>query len=149
MSLDKILVQKTAQNLIGHFDSQAQIEIQTQEGSIQINIDTTEPAVLIGRHGQTLMALEHVLRLLLAKESEEFIPLAIDIGGYRALRRKKVEEEAKIIAEKVLESGVEEGLSPMNAYERRIVHLILEDLEGIEAGSEGEEPYRKIIIRKK
>ncbi len=149
MSLSKIKIQKTALNLIGHFDSEAKVEIETVEEVYRLNIESELAPMLIGRRGQNLQALEHVLRLMIAKEAEEFLPLSLDIAGYKVMREKEITEIAKELAQKVLTSGEEDILPPMNSFERRLVHMALAEIEGIQTDSEGEEPYRKIIIRKK
>ncbi len=147
MSLDKIKIEKTAQNLIGHFDPQARLAVEMAEGGCNINIDTEISGLLIGRHGETLEALQHLLRLLIAKEQEEFVPLILDIAGYRAARQQELETLARDLAQKVKNFGGSETMPSMSAYERRLVHVLLQDIEGIESASEGEEPYRRIVIR--
>lgn len=149
MSLDKFKIEKTAQGLIGHFDPGAKLAVEMAEGSCNINIETEMSGLLIGRHGETLEALQHLLRLLVSKEQEEFVPLVLDIAGYRASRRQELATLARNLAEKVKNFGGSEALPSMSAYERRQIHLILQDIAGIESASEGEEPYRRIVIRPK
>lgn len=148
MSLSKIKIQKTAQNLIGHFDPEAKIELASVEDIWYLNVSSDISPMLIGRYGQTLKALEHILRLVLAKEAEEFLAINLDISGYKAAREQVIAENAKETAQKVLETGESEDLPPMNAYERRLAHMVLSDIEGIETESVGIEPYRKIIIKR-
>jgi spoIIIJ-associated protein len=149
MSLDKIKIQKTAQNLIGHFDPEAKLEIELKDDICTIDVATEISGLLIGRHGETLEALQHLLRLLISKEQEEFIPLVLDIAGYRAAREQELETLARDLVQKVKNFGGTETMPSMSAYERRQIHLILQDIEGIESASEGEEPYRRIVIRPK
>lgn len=158
MSLDKFSakgrlslgrkIQKTAQNLIGHFDPKAKITVEDKDESWFLDIESEMASILIGRRGQNLQALEHLLRLILTKEADEFTSLNIDISGYRAAREQEISEMARDLAEKVIATGQEETLPPMNAFERRLVHLLLADIEGIVTESAGEEPYRRIIIRR-
>ncbi|MFA6493395.1 MAG: R3H domain-containing nucleic acid-binding protein [Patescibacteria group bacterium] len=148
MSLSKIKIQKTAQNLIGHFDPEAEIELISTDGIWYLNISSDMSPMLIGRYGQTLKSLEHILRLILAKQAEEFLAINLDISGYKAAREQQIAENAKETARKVLETGESEDLPPMNAYERRLAHMVLSDIEGIETESVGIEPYRKIIVKK-
>lgn len=149
MSLDKIKIQKSAKKFIHHFDSGAEIEIIENNGGYNINIKTEISGILIGRRGETLEALQHLMRLVLASEFEEFVPLQVDVSGYKALHQKELEENALMIAKTVLETGNPQALPPMNAYERRQIHLILKDIEGIETESVGSPPLRQIEIRKK
>lgn len=149
MSLNKIKIQKTAQSLIGHFDRKAEIQIEIVDEVWRLNIESSEAPILIGRYGQTLQALEHILRLMLAKEAEEFLPIYLDISGYKASREQDIVQQAKDAAQKVLDLGAEESLPPMNSFERRLVHVALAETKGIITESVGEEPYRKIVIKKK
>ncbi len=149
MSLDKFKIEKTAQSLIGHFDPKADLSVNLDETGCNINIETELSGLMIGRHGETLESLQHLLRLLVSKDQEEFVPLVLDIAGYRAARQQELEGLARNLAEKVKEFGGAETLPSMSAYERRLVHLVLQDIEGIESASEGEEPYRRIVIRPK
>ncbi|MBM2820673.1 MAG: spoII [Candidatus Berkelbacteria bacterium] len=159
MSLDKFStkggsplgrkIEETAGNLMKHFDSAAKIKVDIDDTSCNVEIETEISGLLIGRHGETLEALQHLLRLLVWQEQAEFIPLVVDISGYRAARQGELEELAKNSASKVKEFGGSESLPSMSAYERRLIHMILQDIEGIESESEGEEPYRRIVIRPK
>lgn len=148
MSLSKIKVQKTAQNLIGHFDPKAKIKAENVDDAWKIEIDSEISPMLIGRHGQNLQAIEHLLRIIVANQSEEFVPLSLDISGYKAAREQEITEIARDIAQRVIDSGAEESLPSMNSYERRLVHMTLAEISGIETASEGEEPYRKIVVRR-
>lgn len=148
MSLGKIKIQKTAQNLIGQIDEKATCEVCEENAVWKINIESDDANMLIGRYGQTLQALEHLLRVMITKEAEEFQPLVVDVSGYRAARQLELENMARNIAKKVLEIGESQDLPPMNAYERRLVHMVLKEIEGIETGSEGVEPYRYIVVRR-
>lgn len=147
MSLDKIKIEKTAQKLLGHFDPKAELAVEMGDNGCHLNIETELSGLLIGRHGETLEALQHLLRLLVSKEQEEFIPLVLDIAGYRASRAQELEELAKNLAGKVKTYGGSEMLPMMSAYDRRQIHLILQDIDGIESESEGVEPYRRVVIK--
>jgi len=149
MSLDKIQIKKTAQNLIGYFDPQAKIEVEINDDACRLNIATELSGILIGRTGGNLEALEHILRLMLLKETEEFIPLSIDVAGYRAGREQGIIQMAQGAAQKVLEVGENQTLPSMNSFERRLVHMTLKDFKGVATESAGEEPERYVVIRAK
>lgn len=150
MSLDKIKIEKTSANLLGHFDPKAKLDVITSDDNgCKINIETEFSGLLIGRRGETLEALQHILRLIIAKEIGEFTPVVVDISGYKAIREQEIQDMARAIAEKVVNSGGTESLPPMNSYERRLAHLVLQEIEGVEGESEGEGPERKIVIRPK
>lgn len=147
MSLDKFKVEKTAGNLLSHFDPEAKIEIVVKEDNCLVNVESEISALLIGRHGETLEAMQHILRLLLAKEQEEFSPLVLDISSYRASREQELKDLALNLANKVKESGGSETMPHMSPYERRQIHMLIADMDGVQSASEGEEPYRRIVIR--
>lgn len=149
MSLDKIKIEKTSANLLGHFDPKAKIEIAENDSGCKINIETEYSGLLIGRYGETLEAFQHLLRLIVAKEIGEFTPVVVDISGYKALKEKEIQEMAKAVAEKVANFGGTESLPPMNAYERRLAHLVLQDIDGVEGESIGEGSSRRIVIKPK
>ncbi|MGA2666711.1 MAG: R3H domain-containing nucleic acid-binding protein [Patescibacteria group bacterium] len=149
MSLDKFKIEQTAKNVLGHFDPNVKLEITLSDNVCNLNIETEFSGLLIGKRGETLEALQHVLRLILARELDSFTPVMIDIAGYRAEKEKEIQDLARAMAEKVINFGGTESLPPMNAYERRLAHLVLKEFDNIESVSEGEEPSRKIIIKPK
>jgi spoIIIJ-associated protein len=149
MSLDKIKIEKSSANLLGHFDPNAKLDITSDETSCKISIETEYSGLLIGRRGETLEALQHILRLIIAKELGEFAPVVVDISGYKALREQEIQDMARAIAEKVANFGGTESLPPMNSYERRLAHLVLQDIAGVEGESIGEGPSRRIVIKPK
>lgn len=149
MSLDKIKIEKTALRLIGHFDPKAKIKLEAKEKSYYLNVESDLAGLLIGRQGEALDALQYVLRLILAKEIVEYIPLLVDIGGYRAARLQELEDLAKNLAKEVLDFGGTREIGPLNAFERRTIHLALQEIEGVESSSIGEEPDRRVVIRAK
>ena len=146
--LDKIKIEKTAQNLIGHFDPVAKLEIVIEANGCRLNIESEISGLLIGRSGETLEALQHLLRLILVQEAGEYFPILVDVSGYRALRQKELVENAKAVAGKVLETGESADLPPMSSFERRLVHLAIQDIKGIETESVGEGAERRIVIKK-
>jgi len=115
----------------------------------QVNIDSKNSGLLIGHFGETLNALQGVLRLVAGKLAGQPVSLVVDVAGYKANKAKELEELALQMAENVKNSGYAQTLRPMNSYERRVVHVVLKDFPGIEAVSTGEEPYRCIEIKPK
>ena len=130
-------------------DPEAEIDIEIEDNGCRINIDSSLSAMLIGYHGETLEALQHVLRLILIRELEEFVPITIDVSGYRANQFEELKKQAEVLAMSVIAGGQSQKMQPMNSYERRIVHVALTDVDGIEVVSVGEEPYRCIEIKPK
>lgn len=103
--------------------------------------------ILIGRRGQTLDALQEVARTAVQRRLRARIRLLVDVEGYRARRRKSLADYAKAMAARAKERGTEIELEPMTAYERKIVHDAVAEVEGASSFSEGTEPYRKVVVR--
>lgn len=117
-----------------------------ENATIEINIDGDEMGVLIGKRGQTLDSLQYLVSLVVNKNSENYIKVKLDTENYRARRKETLENLAKNIAFKVKRTRKPVSLEPMNPYERRIIHSALQNDKFVETYSEGEEPYRKVVI---
>lgn len=120
-----------------------------ENSTIEINIDGDEMGVLIGKRGQTLDSLQYLVSLVVNKNSENYIKVKLDTENYRARRKETLENLAKNIAFKVKRTRKPVSLEPMNPYERRIIHSALQNDKYVETYSEGEEPYRKVVINVK
>jgi spoIIIJ-associated protein len=105
--------------------------------------------LLIGRHGQTLDALQELMRSAVQRQTESRCRVMVDIEDYRKRRRSQLVERARAGADKVNRTGRPERMEPMNAYERKIVHDAANDFGGVETSSEGEDPERFVVIHKK
>jgi spoIIIJ-associated protein len=105
-------------------------------------------ALLIGRHGQTLDAIQELTRMAVSRRLETRVRVIVDVQDYRKRREERLVENAKEQADRVLETGREAELDPMNPFERKLVHDALADLPGVETVSRGEEPNRFVVIRK-
>ena len=113
---------------------------------LQVDIRGRDLSVLIGRRGETLMALQYIARLIVAKELSRMVPLVIDVEGYRARRERQLRQLAQRMASQALESDRTMALEPMPANERRIIHLELRDHEAVYTESVGEGDHRKVTI---
>lgn len=102
---------------------------------------------LIGRRGQTLDALQEITRTAVQRRLKGRVRVLVDVEGYRARRRASLAEYARSIAERAKERGTEIELEPMTAYERKVVHDAVADIEGASSFSEGVEPNRKVVVR--
>lgn len=121
-------------------------EYDGENGELILDVNGGDLAVLIGRHGRTLDALQMVLTSLMSSRIKFYYPIVVDIEGYKSRRRKKLEDMARSSAARALERGGRVSLAPMNAYERRIIHLALVGNESVTTHSEGEEPERRVVI---
>lgn len=113
-----------------------------------MGIDLSGPSmgVLIGKRGQTLDSLQYLVSLVVNKESESYVRIKLDTENYRVRRKETLETLAKNLANKVKATSKKFTLEPMNPYERRIIHSTLQNNKAVETHSEGEEPYRKVVI---
>lgn len=113
---------------------------------LDINLNGDEMGILIGKRGQTLDSLQYLVSLVVNKEAEEYIRVKVDTENYRKRRRETLENLAKNIAYKVKRSRRQVALEPMNPYERRIIHSALQNDKYVTTHSEGEEPYRHVVV---
>ena len=121
-------------------------EYEGDDGELILDVNGGDLAVLIGRHGRTIDALQQVFSSLVSSRLQFHYPVVVDIEGYKSRRRQKLQNIALSSAEKALRIGGRVTLQPMNAFERRIVHLALVGNPNVTTHSEGEEPNRKIVI---
>ena len=126
--------------------TEIQIEFDETENVLSINLEGPEMGILIGKRGQTFDALQYIISLAVNKKSESYIRVKLDTENYRARRKETLENLAKNIAFKVKRSKRSFALEPMNPYERRIIHATLQNDKYVSTKSEGEEPYRKVIV---
>lgn len=124
-------------------------KVEETAGVFELSLDCEEPGRLIGKDGETMKALELLLRLMISREFKEPVNISLDIAGYKNKRRLEIERRGERAAESALKSGRVQILLPMNAYERRVVHLILSKRDDIETESIGEEPNRRVMIKVK
>ncbi len=123
------------------------VEDQDNEQTINIDIVGDDMGVLIGKRGQTLDSLQYLTSLIVNKESDDkFSRVRLDTENYRERRQQTLENLAKNIAKKVKRIKKPVALEPMNPYERRIIHSALQDDKYCTTRSEGEEPYRHVVV---
>ena len=122
------------------------IEITSTEEEMNIELSGDEMGVLIGKRGQTLDSLQYLTSLVVNKGSKEYVRVKVDTENYRQRRKDTLENLAKNLAYKVKRTKRPVSLEPMNPYERRIIHSALQNDKYVTTHSEGEEPYRKVVI---
>lgn len=116
------------------------------ERQVLVDINGDDLSILIGRRTETLNALQYIASLIVSKELEEWVPLVIDIQGYRSRRTRQLQQLARRMAEQAVHTGKRQTLEPMPANERRIIHMELSSHEQVITESTGEEPNRKVTI---
>ena len=124
------------------------VDVKFDEVNNNMNIDFSgdEMGVLIGKRGQTLDSLQYLVSLVVNKDSDEYIRVKVDTEDYRRRRKETLENLAKNIAYKVKRTKRSVSLEPMNPYERRIIHSALQNDKYVTTHSEGEEPFRRVVV---
>ena len=117
-----------------------------EENTLDIELSGEEMGVLIGKRGQTLDSLQYLVSLVVNKYSDEYIRVKIDTENYRERRKETLENLARNIAYKVKRTRKTVSLEPMNPYERRVIHSALQNDRYVTTHSEGEEPYRRVVV---
>ena len=135
--------------LFERMDITATASAEETEENISVNITGDSTGVLIGRRGETLDALQYLTSLVIDKGKEEYTRVFVDTENYRKKREETLVRLATRIAAKVEKTGKRVVLEPMNPYERRVLHATLQKNPRVETISEGEEPYRRVIIKRK
>ena len=125
------------------------LEVRKREDNITIKIFSDHNAVLIGRNGSTISALQTIIRQMVLTETNTFISIILDVENYKEKKNKNIEYLAKKVAREVAKTKVEAKLDSMNSYERRIVHSILSEDKYVYTESIGEEPNRCVVIKPK
>lgn len=122
------------------------IKYNEEEKSMDIELSGNEMGVLIGKRGQTLDSLQYLTSLVVNKEQQDYVRVKVDTENYRSRRKDTLENLAKNIAFKVRKTRKPVVLEPMNPYERRIIHSALQGNKYVETYSEGNEPYRHVVV---
>ena len=117
-----------------------------QENILDVELSGDEMGVLIGKRGQTLDSLQYLISLVVNRETEEYIHVKVDTENYRERRKATLENLAKNISIKVKKTRQSVALEPMNPYERRIIHSALQNDRFVTTHSEGDEPFRRVVV---
>jgi spoIIIJ-associated protein len=131
------------------FSAEITATVDDEEGNIYLDITGDDMGTLIGKRGQTLDALQYLTSLVVNRACNQYYKIKLDTENYRARRKETLENLARNIASKVKRTRRNVALEPMNPYERRIIHAALQNDKYVETHSEGEEPYRKVIVTMK
>ena len=123
-----------------------QVSYNDEEKEMSINLVGEDMGILIGKRGQTLDSLQYLVGMVVNKGSEGYIRVKLDTDNYRSRRKETLETLAKNIAYKVKRTKRSVSLEPMNPYERRIIHAALQNDKYVTTRSEGEEPFRHVVI---
>lgn len=124
----------------------ADITFDDEENTVNVDLTGDNMGVLIGKRGQTLDSIQYLTSLVINKNSEKYVRVKLDTENYRKRRKETLESLAKNIAYKVKRSRRPVSLEPMNPYERRIIHSALQADKFVSTRSEGEEPFRHVVV---
>jgi spoIIIJ-associated protein len=139
------------EELLDRMEIDAVVEPNFEDGSMYVDIlgdspDDDDMALLIGRHGQTLDALQEVTRAAVGRRSGVRCRVMVDVEDYRKRQRDRLESRARDVAKQVQRTQRERELEPMNPYERKIVHDAVASVDGVQSSSLGEDPDRRVVI---
>ncbi|MGB9839135.1 RNA-binding cell elongation regulator Jag/EloR [Thermovenabulum sp.] len=137
---------KFLKGLLIRLDLYAEIETEKIEDFFKINVKGRGLGVIIGKHGETLNSLQYLVNLVANKGWHEYIKIVIDVENYREKRERALVELAVKMAKRVKETKKSIKLEPMPPYERKIIHKTLQNDPRVKTHSEGEEPYRRVVI---
>ncbi|MGB4431613.1 MAG: RNA-binding cell elongation regulator Jag/EloR [Limnochordia bacterium] len=132
--------------LLRHMDISARVVGEADEEAVNIRIEGDDLGILIGRKGQTLQSMQYLISLAVNRQDGEWMRINLDIGDYRVRREESLRALAHRAARRVQDSGRRVALGAMTAAERRIVHQAVNEYDGVTTQSEGQEPYRRVVI---
>lgn len=124
----------------------ADVKYNEVEGTMDVDLSGDEMGILIGKRGQTLDSLQYLVSLVVNKNTENYIRVKVDTENYRKRRKETLENLAKNISYKVKRTKRPVSLEPMNPYERRIIHSALQNDKYVTTYSEGDEPFRHVVV---
>ena len=122
------------------------VEVFTSDECVYAEIEGPDCGTVIGKRGDTLDSIQYLTSLVVNKDQNKYIRTIIDAEGYRRKRELTLEKLAARLADKAVKTGRSVRLEPMNPYERKVIHSVLQNYSGVTTRSEGEEPYRRVII---
>ena len=128
------------------------IESRTEGNMIKFNIlcsQESDIGIIIGKRGETLDSLQYIVNLVTNRNADTYIRVILDCNQYRSKRERSLQKLARRLADKAIQTGRDIKLEPMNPYERRIIHTYLQNDENVNTFSQGNEPNRRVIIKRK
>jgi spoIIIJ-associated protein len=147
------LAEDFLRGLLERMELDAEVDSGYVDGVMYVDVfgaeDSEAMGLLIGRHGQTLDALQEVVRSAVQRATGERCRVMVDVEDYRKRRRSQLAQRARSVAARVRRTGRPERMEPMTSYERKVVHDSVAEVDGIESSSEGEDPERRVVIRRR
>lgn len=140
------LASRYIKNVFSKMGYEVSIEVEEKENGAILDISGDNVEEIIGKKGEVLDSLQYLASLVCNRIDREYFRVSTDCNGFREKRKAQLERLAQKIANNVKRNGRTTALEPMNPYERRIIHSVITDIQGVTSRSKGEEPYRKVII---
>lgn len=148
----KVFIEDYLNKFLEKLGIKAEIGFKDVNGDLNVyiySLDDDEASFLIGKQGKFLKSLQHVLRKTLKTQTGFGIKINLDIAGYRRHKEDMLKKEIRGIVKDVQKTKIDAKLDPMNSYDRRIVHMIVQEYDGVVTQSEGDEPNRYVVIKYK
>ncbi|MCL2699193.1 MAG: protein jag [Defluviitaleaceae bacterium] len=142
----ELAAERFLSQILGHMGLDVQIDVSMKERQLYINLKGSNMGILIGKRGQTLDSLQYLVNLVINKGDAQYISVMLDTENYRKRRRETLENLAVNLAKKARLTRRPVVLEPMNPYERRIIHATLQNDKQVSTYSEGDEPFRNVVI---
>lgn len=143
------LVKKEAEQLLAKIGLEGTVTVTDDENGYKLAIDSSDNALLIGKHGNTLSSFEYILAQIIAAQSEEFKRVIVEVGGYREEREAYLQDLALRLKDEVVTSGRDKIIRGLKPWERRHIHMIFVDDKEVVTESEGEDRERVLVLKKK
>lgn len=140
-------VSEILENILSMLSLEGSFEVAEKEDGVFVTIDTQDAGRLIGHQGETLAALQLIVNLIASHDMEESKRVIIDVAAWRQGKEQELAQKARRWAEQVGESGQPMELDPMPSWQRRIVHMTIQETSGVESESVGEGPDRHLVIK--
>ncbi len=134
-------------NVFSKMGYEVSIDINEDENGAVLDISGDNVEKIIGKKGEVLDSLQYLSSLVCNRIDRDYYRISLDCNGFRERRKAQLERLARRIGNNVKKNGRTTSLEPMNPYERRIIHSVITDIEGVTSRSKGEEPYRRVIVR--
>ena len=151
----KIIPSEIGKNFLEEIFSSSDLNVEVEyiksksdDKQLYFNLSSSELGLVIGHRGETLDALQYLTSLAVNRETDDYFRIMLDAEGYRERRKETLERLANKMKNKALETGRKVMLDPMPPHERRIIHLAIKEDDRVKSYSEGEEPFRKVMIEK-
>lgn len=145
-------VSEILENILGLLSLEGSFEAEETKDTVSVSIETNDAGRLIGRNGETLSSLQLIINQILSKhlrdsKNDALKRVIIDVSNWRKSKEEELAHKARLWADKVKQTGEELALDPMPSWQRRVVHMVIQETEGVESESFGEGMDRHLVIR--